>query len=176
MGISLREKEVLVGGNVKQKTFRVQPFVQKNREMKRKKERKEVRAEVTPTPLTITVYFLSLFCSFLLSFFLSFFFSLWVFLTKGCTRNAFYFTFLRTKTSFSRKSPPPPPPHPFLPFWRRSFLESKSTQGHRRWYEQAVEAIIMQSVKDLVLIAVDNTPTLKVLATDGQNQNDSRLD
>ena len=54
----------------------------------------------TPTPLRITVYFFSHFCSFLLSFFLFFY----IFLgTKGFTRNIFYFTFPRTKTSFSRK-------------------------------------------------------------------------
>ena len=52
-----------------------------------------------------SVYFLSHFCSFLpsfLSFFLSFIRSIF-FWTKGCTRNVFYSTFPRTKTSFSRK-------------------------------------------------------------------------
>ena len=52
----------------------------------------------TSTPLRITVYFLLVFPP----FFLSVFSSVYIYLTRGCTRNIFYFTFSWTKTSFSR--------------------------------------------------------------------------
>ena len=94
-------------------------------------------SSIEPTPSRITVYFLSHFCSFFLSFFLSFCLSFLLYicfvLTKGCTRNVFYFTFPRSKTSFS---------HQFFPMCSQGKLAGTGWSISLKIYMQKVRSIL----------------------------------